>query len=110
MRHTAIAIFQALILLAVIAPPALAQDPGDIREGQAIAQRDCAGCHSLSGANRAGTDAPTFAAIAGMPSTTALSIRVYLRTSHINKTMPNLILSEEEIDSLAAFILSLRTR
>jgi len=41
-----------------------------------------------------------------MPSTNELAIKVFLRTSH--PTMPNFILSPEEIDSVAAYILSLR--
>lgn len=40
-----------------------------------------------------------------MPSMSELAIKVLLRTSH--PTMPNFILSPEEIDSLTAYILSL---
>jgi hypothetical protein len=40
-----------------------------------------------------------------MPSTTELSLKVFLRSSH--KNMPNIILAREEIDSLASYILGL---
>jgi mono/diheme cytochrome c family protein len=43
-----------------------------------------------------------------MPSTTELSIKVFLRSSH--KNMPNFILSPEEIDGVAAYILELRKK
>ena len=41
-----------------------------------------------------------------MPSTTSVALKVFLKTPHA--TMPNIILSEAEIDALAAYILSLR--
>jgi hypothetical protein len=49
---------------------------------------------------------PAFSAIAAMPSTTARSLEVFLKTSH--PTMPNLMLSTRERDDLIAYILSLR--
>ena len=49
---------------------------------------------------------PSFAAIAAMPSTTAMSLRVLLRTP--GDRMPDLALSREETDDLVGYILSLR--
>jgi hypothetical protein len=46
-------------------------------------------------------------AIGEQKSTTALSLRVFLQTPHAQ--MPDLHLSRDEIDDLAAYILSLRT-
>ena len=43
-----------------------------------------------------------------MPSTTALTINVILRTSH--EVMPNYRLSREEIDDVVAFIMSLKDK
>lgn len=40
-----------------------------------------------------------------MPSTTELSIKVFLRSTH--PTMPNIILSPKETNSVAAYIVSL---
>lgn len=40
-----------------------------------------------------------------MPSTTALSLKVFLRSNH--KEMPNLIISNTDTDDIVAYILSL---
>jgi mono/diheme cytochrome c family protein len=40
-----------------------------------------------------------------MPSTTQLSLHVFLRTSHAG--MPNILLDEHEIDDLAAYLMSM---
>jgi hypothetical protein len=50
--------------------------------------------------------APAFSAVAAMPSTTARSLNVFLRTSH--PTMPNLMLTNTETEDVIAYILSLR--
>jgi len=44
--------------------------------------------------------------VATMPSTTELSLKVFLRSSHRN--MPNIMLEPAEIDETAAYILSLK--
>jgi hypothetical protein len=44
--------------------------------------------------------------VGAMPSSTVLSIKVFLRSTH--PTMPNLILSDPQMDALAAYILDLR--
>ena len=43
-----------------------------------------------------------------MPSTTAMSIRAFLSTSH--DVMPNFNLTNTQISDVAAYILSLRVR
>jgi hypothetical protein len=50
--------------------------------------------------------APSFEAIAKRNGTTALSLKVFLKTSHQN--MPNLIIAPDQADALASYILSLR--
>jgi len=99
-------IFSALAL--ALCGPALA-DEAKIAAGKQLAIQECSGCHRIDGApapTRGG--APGFADIAKMPSATMLSIRVFLRSSHRNKTMPNIILSDKDIDVLANYILSLK--
>jgi hypothetical protein len=49
--------------------------------------------------------APPFQLVARQPSTTELALRVFLRTSHAG--MPNILLSEAEIDDIVAYIVSL---
>jgi mono/diheme cytochrome c family protein len=48
--------------------------------------------------------ASDFAEVAKLPSTTALSLRVFLQTSH--KNMPNFTLNRTEADDVIAYILS----
>ena len=52
--------------------------------------------------------AADFAEIANVPSTTELSLKVFLRSSH--KSMPNFILQPAEADDIVAYILSLRRK
>jgi mono/diheme cytochrome c family protein len=82
---------------------------GNVASGRNLAQRWCGSCHEVSAAappTRAGVS--PFAQVARLPSTTALSLRVFLRTSHAD--MPNVQLSEAEADDLIAYILSLKDR
>jgi hypothetical protein len=51
---------------------------------------------------------PSLAAVAAMPSTTSISLHAFLMTPHAN--MPNYRLTAQEIDDVAAYILSLRQR
>jgi mono/diheme cytochrome c family protein len=82
---------------------ALGQEAGDPVAGLRLAEASCMLCHApTDGPKRA----PAFAAIAATPSTTALSLRVFLQSSH--PPMPNLMLSQTERDDLVAYILSLR--
>ncbi len=79
-----------------------------LAHGRVVAERWCANCHVVGPAQtRApGDAAPPFAAIAGMPSATEMSLRVFLQTPHAN--MPDYQLSQRELDSVVAYILSLR--
>jgi cytochrome c len=55
-----------------------------------------------------GLFAADFAEIAKLPSTTALSLKVFLQTSHRN--MPNFILQPDEAGDVVAYILSLKRK
>ncbi len=97
----------ALVLLAGASAPAWAvEQAGLVEEGRRIARNSCAQCHLVEGAGKPTSEAPAFEAVARMPSTTSVALKVFLKTPHA--TMPNIILSEAEIDALAAYILSLR--
>ena len=77
-------------------------------EGRRLAEALCETCHAV-GPHMAGisNQAPSFEAIANRHGTTALSLKVFLKTSHEN--MPNLIIAPEQADALASYILSLKT-
>jgi mono/diheme cytochrome c family protein len=91
----------------VAAPSAHAQ-PGDANKGHGIAREVCARCHLVEEADRSDPllGVPSFQEIAYKPSTTELSLRVFLRSPH--KDMPNLILPDDEADAVIAYILSLK--
>jgi cytochrome c len=99
--------FAALLLMrqhmAIGAP--LAQD--SISAGRQLAQAWCKDCHALEAVSAgASSRAPDFVRIANRTSTTELSLKVFLRSNHRN--MPNLIITPDQADDLARFILSLR--
>jgi mono/diheme cytochrome c family protein len=98
----------AAVALAAGAPIALAQETGgNVAHGRRLAEQWCSACHQLNPAGappRAGTAG--FPQIAAMPSTTALSLRVFLQTSHGG--MPNIQIMPADADDLIAFILSLK--
>lgn len=82
-----------------------AQDERLVQQGRLLAQSMCADCHTFGGQTRSDGLPPDFAQVGAMPSTTPLSLRVFLKSPHRN--MPDLILEEGQIDALAAFILDL---
>ena len=96
----------ALILLMLILPlSATAQSAeGNPLRGRQTATTLCVPCHQFNKTNRDGP--PSFVDVANMPSATALSLKVFLRSSH--NQMPNLIIPDAETDDLIAFILSLK--
>jgi mono/diheme cytochrome c family protein len=76
--------------------------------GHVLAEKWCGNCHIVGPDQQRGTSngAPTFSAIARLTSTTQLSLHAFLQTPH--DRMPDLHLSRDETDNLAAYILSLR--
>jgi mono/diheme cytochrome c family protein len=99
----------ALLAMAFETRMADAQAVGDGLAGHRLAQRWCSNCHAIDPVPQHANDtAPTFAAIANMPSTTPLALSVFLQTPHAQ--MPDLHLSRNEIDDLTTYILSLRRK
>lgn len=92
-------------------PLAAAGDlPGDVTAGRLFAGKICAKCHNIrrNGDLSPLPDAPAFQAVAAAPSTTQLSLRVFLQSPHIR--MPDLHLSAQERDDVISFILSLKRK
>jgi mono/diheme cytochrome c family protein len=87
-----------------------AQDLGDKSKGRIFAQAICAECHAVmpSGTASPRTDAATFKAIANTPGMTELAIAVWLKTPH--KNMPNLIIGNDDMENVIAYIISLRDK
>ena len=85
--------------------PILAQpvERDGISSGRQIAAKICGNCHEISPTMSPKTEVgPRFDDIANLPSTTALSLKVFLRSSH--KRMRNLILSGADSDDVIAYI------
>ncbi|WP_431202968.1 c-type cytochrome [Bradyrhizobium betae] len=76
-------------------------------EGHRLAQAWCQTCHAVEPDMAGWFDrAPSFQAIADRNGTTALSLKVFWKTSH--QTMPNLVISPQQADALSSYILSLK--
>ncbi|MBX6745690.1 MAG: cytochrome c [Acetobacteraceae bacterium] len=104
---------RGLLALAAVAAlaggkPTFAQQVGDLAAGRRLAETWCSNCHVIGpNVTGPGSDAvPTFPNIARMPSTTAMSLRVFLQTPHAR--MPDIQMSREQVDDVIAYILSLR--
>ena len=77
-------------------------------EGRRLAEALCETCHAIEPhMTGISNQAPSFEAIANRHGTTALSLKVFLKTSHEN--MPNLVIAPNQADALASYILSLKT-
>jgi cytochrome c len=86
------------------APPQ-ARDP--VTRGYSLARSWCSECHAIDTFSiPIEHRAPAFVAIASQRSTTSLSLRAFLQTSH--EPMPNIVLAKGDLDDIIAYILSLR--
>jgi cytochrome c553 len=90
------------------AATAVAHADDGISKGRALAERLCATCHLApgQGEKKSAAEIPGFYAIARRPNQTEEGIRDWLRS--IPTMMPNHHLSQDEMGSLAQFIMSLR--
>lgn len=109
-NHIAPAVIIALGALLLIHPhnarcATLSED--SVAAGHRLAGAWCRECHAIEATPMGNaTVAPDFAEIASRPSTTALSLKVFLRTNH--PSMPNIIIAPDQADDLANYILSLK--
>ena len=78
----------------------------DAETGHNLARAWCSKCHLVEAGQSASDAAPTFQQIAGNADLTADRIRLWLADPH--PRMPNLNLSRQEIESLVAYLESLR--
>lgn len=97
----------AMLLIRLHNASGAAIDADSATAGRKLADAWCKTCHTIdaSGA-RTENGAPDFGAVANMPSTTELSLRVFLQSNHRN--MPNLMLTPEQRGDIVNYILSLK--
>ena len=98
----------ALIALPFAAGYGDAQEIGRPGRGLALAQRLCSQCHAVSKeqAQSPNGNAPRFQVIASVPGITSIALSAALNTSH--RTMPNIMLEDDEQADVIAYILSLK--
>ncbi len=109
LRAAAACIVATLLVAAGAARAADAHgaEAAKIAVGAELANRHCTSCHVVGPEQKHGTDqAPTWREIAARPTTTRDFLRGFL--THPHGGMPPLTLAGEQIDDLAAYILSLR--
>jgi mono/diheme cytochrome c family protein len=96
-----------MVAVPIAASTAQAPVAGDPQAGRAYALKNCSSCHLVS-LNQPPPEhkAPSFAAIAGMRSTTEMSLHAFLSTPHPH--MPNFIVPPKDGQDVIAYILSLR--
>lgn len=97
--------FSLGMLLATFHPIHAQNSGGNAQSGRVLAKAWCAECHRVE-SETFGVFAADFTEVANLPSTTALSLKVFLQSSH--KEMPNFTLKAAEADDIIAYILSLK--
>jgi mono/diheme cytochrome c family protein len=82
---------------------------GNPASGRKIATTQCGSCHRVLPFQYVPVDKdspPSFQSIADLPSTTGISLNVFLHSNH--KKMPDLILSKPDANDVIAYVLSLK--
>ena len=74
--------------------------------GHKLAVAWCSECHAIEIGDARDGKGPAFARIANLPSTTALSLTVFLRSNHT--TMPNFVIAPGDAAEIVNYILSLK--
>jgi len=105
-----------LSLCAVLAQYAEAGVPStsELARGENIAQHMCAACHVVArDKDYSAKPGPDFADIANRPGVSATSLRHFITTTHwdvdkLPMSMPNSMLSQDDIRAVSSYILSLR--
>ena len=97
-------------LLALVAASSMAhaQTAGDVAKGHEFVQQICSECHTVEKGQRRSPngEAPNFETIAKTPGMTTIALTAVLRTPHRN--MPNIIIADEDLRNVAAYVLSLQ--
>ncbi len=112
----------AVAAAALVASGGVAESQGGVghpRAGREMAEKSCSPCHVVSHDQKQppalNPAAPSFAQIAEGPrAADAWTLQTFLKSTHNSVThpenMPNPQLSEEEIKTVTAYILSLRPK
>jgi mono/diheme cytochrome c family protein len=106
-RSHAPALFFSLVAAASALSVAALAQPGEKAAGRRLATELCGDCHQVRPLfPLLHRSPPSFEDIARLPSTTRLSLKVFLQSSH--KQMPNFIISKSDTDDIIDYIISLK--
>ena len=94
----------AAIIAVTLVTPAFSQH-GNLESGRRLADIWCGSCHQV-GPEASLRSTPSLPELARLSSTTELSLKVFLKSSHEN--MPNLMVSRAQIEGLVAYIMSFK--
>jgi mono/diheme cytochrome c family protein len=88
-----------------------AAELGDASRGHEYAKNVCASCHAVEAGDKFSPEllAPTFDNVAATPGMNERALGVWLRGSD-HDSMPNLMLSPENLNNVVAYIMSLRAQ
>jgi mono/diheme cytochrome c family protein len=90
----------------ILAQPAADGDPAS---GRQLATTLCSSCHRVLPMTLSDkADPPSFQSVADLPSTTGISLNVFLHSNHRN--MPDFVVSSAKSNDLIAYILSLKKK
>ena len=82
---------------------------GDPESGRQLAVKLCSSCHQVLPMTHADrSDPPSFQSIADLPSTTGISLNVFLHSNH--RKMPNFLIASAVSNDVIAYILSLKQK
>ncbi len=98
----------AVIATLGVSGAAAEEHPGDPQAGYEYASKVCSTCHGISAEPSPLPQAPRFREVADQPGMTGTALRVWMETMH--PTMPNIIVSKQDMLNVIAYILDLRGR
>lgn len=85
-----------------------AGSPGPEQRGLAFAQQRCASCHAVGGGLSPNAEAPSFEALINAPGVQLATLKPWLQNSHNFPAAMNFTIAPDEIDELAAYMLTLK--
>jgi mono/diheme cytochrome c family protein len=99
--------FSLLVAAGLMLSAAALTQPGERAAGRRLATELCGDCHQARPPFPSlYRYPPTLKDIAKLPSTTRLSLKVFLQSNH--KQMPNFIISKSDTDDIIEYIVSLK--
>ncbi len=106
-----IVVITIVVVAALAGAGVLATEVGNAQHGLAFAEKNCAQCHGVEKGDLFSPTmvAPTFSSIAETPGINERALIVWFQSSD-HAAMPNLMLAQQDLDDVVAYILSLHSR